>query len=171
MILDIVKKPNVILRQKTKTIEPENIANYKILIQDMFETLKKHGGVGLAAPQVGSDLSLFVISLEGQDYVFINPVVIEASNEMSVQPEGCLSIPGLVLDIPRSKRIKVMFRDETGSQQVSEFDEWWARIFLHEFDHLQGILIDDRVGPVKLMLAKKKAAKKARLVSKFKKDR
>lgn len=163
MILDIVKKPNAILRQKTTVIEPEDIANHQILIRDMFDTLKKHGGVGLAAPQVGSDLSLFVISLEGQDYVFINPVVIEASDEMSVQPEGCLSIPGLVLDIPRSKRIKAMYRDEHGNQQVTDFDEWWARIFLHEFDHLQGILIDDRVGPVKLMLAKKKAAKNARL--------
>lgn len=171
MILDIVKKPNAILRQKTKVIEPEDVVNHKTLIRDMFDTLKKHGGVGLAAPQVGHDLNLFVISLEGRDYVFINPVVIEASNEMSVQPEGCLSIPGLVLDIPRSKQIKVMYRDETGNQQVSEFDEWWARIFLHEFDHLQGIMIDDRVGPIKLMLAKKKAAKKARLTSKLKKDR
>lgn len=163
MILDIVKKPNAILRQKTTTIEPEDIAKHQTLISDMFDTLKKHGGVGLAAPQVGSNLSLFVISLEGQDYVFINPVVIEASEELSVQPEGCLSIPGLVLDVPRSKRIKAMYRDENGNQQVTDFDEWWARIFLHEFDHLQGILIDDRVGPIKLMLAKKKAAKKARL--------
>lgn len=171
MILDIVKKPNAILRQKTRVIEPEDIAKHKTLIQDMFDTLKKHGGVGLAAPQVGSDLSLFVISLEGQDYVFINPVVLEASTEMSVHPEGCLSMPGLVLDVPRSKRIKTMYRDENGNQQVTEFDEWWARIFLHEFDHLQGIMIDDRVGPVKLMLAKKKAAKKARLDSKLKKGR
>lgn len=171
MILDIVKKPNAILRQPTTTIDPENIANYQTLIQDMFETLKKNGGVGLAAPQIGQDLSLFVISLEGQDYVFINPVVIDASDEMSVQPEGCLSIPGIVLDVPRSKRIKAMYRDENGTQQVSDFDEWWARIFLHEFDHLQGIMIDDRVGPVTLMLAKKKAAKKARLNSKLKKVR
>lgn len=171
MILDIVKKPNSILRQKTNVIQPEEIANYKPLITDMFETLKKYGGVGLAAPQVGLDLSLFVVSLEGQDYVFVNPVVIEASDEIAVQPEGCLSMPGLVLDVPRSKRIKAMYRDENGNQQVSDFDEWWARIFLHEFDHLQGIMIDDRVGPVKLMLAKKKAAKKARLTSKLKKVR
>ena len=75
-------------------------------------------------------------------------------------PEGCLSLPGVVLNIPRSKKIKAMYRDHTGNQVINDFADGWARIFLHEFDHLQGIMIDDRVGPVARMMAKKKAAKK-----------
>jgi peptide deformylase len=84
-----------------------------------------------------------------------------------------LSLPGLVLDIPRSKKIKAMYRDASGVQHVNDFDEGWSRIFLHEFDHLQGIMIDDRAGPVTLMMAKKKAAKTARLsaITKFKRKR
>ena len=163
MILDIVKKPNAVLKQQARLIEPDEIPNYATLINDMFDTLNQSGGVGLAAPQVGLDISLFVINVDGSAHTFINPVVIDASSDIAVQPEGCLSLPGLVLDIPRSKKIKAMYRDASGVQHVNDFDEGWSRIFLHEFDHLQGIMIDDRVGPVTLMMAKKKAAKIARL--------
>lgn len=173
MILDIVKKPNAVLKKPARLIEPDDIATYAELIANMFETLKVSGGVGLAAPQVGLDISLFVISVDGENHTFINPVVIDASSEIGVQPEGCLSLPGLILDIPRSKRIKAMYRDANGVQHVNDFDEGWARIFLHEFDHLQGIMIDDRVGPVTLMMAKKRAAKTARLsaITKIKRKR
>jgi len=163
MILDIVKKPNAVLKQQARLIEPADIPNYTALIADMFDTLSQSGGVGLAAPQVGLDISLFVVNVDGNALTFINPVVIDASTDIAVQPEGCLSLPGLVLDIPRSKKIKAMYRDANGVQHVNDFDEGWSRIFLHEFDHLQGIMIDDRVGPVTLMMAKKKAAKTARL--------
>jgi peptide deformylase len=163
MILDIVKKPNAVLKQQARLIEPNDIPNYAALITDMFDTLEQSGGVGLAAPQVGRDISLFVVNVDGNTHTFINPVVIDASTDIAVQPEGCLSLPGLILDIPRSKKIKAMYRDASGVQHVNDFDEGWSRIFLHEFDHLQGIMIDDRVGPVTLMMAKKKAAKIARL--------
>jgi peptide deformylase len=163
MILDIVKKPNAVLKQQARLIDPDDIPNYATLIQDMYDTLAKSGGVGLAAPQVGHDISLFVVNVDGNAHTFINPVVIDASNEIAVQPEGCLSLPGIILDIPRSTKIKAMYRDANGVQHVNEFDDGWSRIFLHEFDHLQGIMIDDRVGPVTLMMAKKKAAKIARL--------
>jgi peptide deformylase len=160
MILPIVTTPHPILRQQATLVEPEKIINIQTFIDDMFDTLEANGGVGLAANQVGSNLNLFVISAEGQKLVFINPVVLDADSEMDKQPEGCLSLPGLILKIPRSKRIKVMFRDRSGAQQVTELGEGWSRIFLHEFDHLQGIMIDDRAGPVSLMLAKNKLAKR-----------
>jgi peptide deformylase len=160
MILPIVKRPNPILKQQAQLVEPTEITNLQPLINDMFETLAASGGVGLAAPQVGHSLSLFVVKLEGQEHVFVNPVVISASSETDVYPEGCLSLPGIVLNLRRSKQIKVMFRDRNGNQQVQDMGEGWSRVFLHEFDHLQGIMIDDRVGRVQLDMAKRKIAKK-----------
>jgi peptide deformylase len=100
-----------------------------------------------------------VVNVDGNKHVFINPVVLSAGDEQDTQIEGCLSLPGLSFNIRRSKNIKVMFRDADGNQQVTDMGEGWSRIFLHEFDHLQGIMIDDRVGPVKLMMAKKKLEK------------
>ena len=167
MILDIVKKPNAVLKKQARLIDPADIPNYASLINNMYETLAQSGGVGLAAPQVGEDVSLFIVTVDGVSHTFINPVVLDASTDISVQPEGCLSLPGIILNIPRSNKIKAMYRDATGVQHINEFDEGWSRIFLHEFDHLQGIMIDDRVGAVTLMMAKKKAAKAARLSTKY----
>jgi len=160
MILPLVTRPDPILTQPARLVQPEEIAGLEPLINDMFDTLSANGGVGLAAPQVGHSINLFVIRVEGQDHVFINPVVLNASDEMDEHPEGCLSLPGVVLKIKRSKQIKVMFRDRAGNQQITDMGEGWSRIFLHEFDHLQGVMIDDRVGRVTRDLARRKAAKK-----------
>jgi peptide deformylase len=159
MILPLVTRPNPVLKQVAKTVDPVDIPGLEPLIADMFDTLKAHGGVGLAAPQVGHSISLFVVHVDGSDHVFINPVVLNAGDDMDEMPEGCLSLPGLTLKIKRSKQIKVMFRDRSGNQQITDMGEGWSRIFLHEFDHLQGVMIDDRVGRVSLDLAKRKAAK------------
>lgn len=168
MILPIITAPNSLLRKKAQVVEPGNLQNLQTFIDDMFDTLRASGGVGLAANQVGSNLNLFVVIVEQKELVFVNPVVIDASTETDKQDEGCLSLPGLVLKIPRSKKIKVMFRDRNGEQQVTDMEDGWARIFLHEFDHLQGIMMDDRAGPVSLMLAKNKLAKKKKLQSRQK---
>lgn len=159
MILPILTLPDQRLRQPAGLVPPEEIPSMQGLINDMFETLKASGGVGLAATQVGSDRSVFVVNVDGGKHVFINPVVIDASDEIEVHQEGCLSMPGVLLKVPRSKRVKVMFRDETGEQKITDLDEAWSRIFLHEFDHLQGIMMDDRVGPVARHMAAKKMAK------------
>jgi len=162
MIRDIVTRPNPLLRKQATLVQPSEIPTLGGLIGDMFDTLQANGGVGLAACQIGSDKNIFVARVEGQNHVFINPVVLDASQDTDLQPEGCLSLPGMVLKIPRSKKIKAMYRDATGIQVINDFAEGWARIFLHEFDHLQGIMIDDRVGPVALMMARKKASKLAK---------
>ena len=160
MILPIVTRPSPVLKHTARLIEPEEISGLEQLITDMFDTMAANGGVGLAAPQVGHSISLFVVRVDGGDHVFINPVVLNAGDEMDEMAEGCLSLPGITLKIKRSKQIKVMFRDRTGNQQITDMGEGWSRIFLHEFDHLQGVMIDDRVGRVTLDLAKRKAAKK-----------
>jgi len=128
----------------------------------MFDTLAASGGVGLAAPQIGHSLNLFVVKVEGREHVFVNPVVLDAGTETDIMPEGCLSLPGLVLKVKRSKNIKVMFRDAEGNQQITDMGDGWARIFLHEFDHLQGILIEDRVSRVQLDMARRKQAKQSK---------
>ena len=162
MILPIVTNPNPVLRQQARVIEPSEIPSLLPFIQDMFDTLGANRGVGLAAPQVGQSISMFVVRVDGRDMVFINPVVISASDDTDEQDEGCLSLPGLVLRIKRSKTIKVMFRDAAGNQQIIDLGEGWSRIFLHEFDHLHGIMIDDRVSKLRLDLAQRKMAKKHR---------
>ena len=159
MIRSIVTRPDPLLRKQAVLVQPEEIPTLGPLLQDMFDTLRAYGGVGLAACQIGSDKNIFVARVEGQDHVFINPVVLSANDESETQPEGCLSLPGMVVKIPRSTQIKAMYRDATGTQQVNDFANGWARIFLHEFDHLQGIMIDDRMGPVARRMAKKRAAK------------
>ena len=162
MILQIVTKPNPILKKQTRLVDPSEIQGLQLLINDMFDTLAASGGVGLAAPQVGYDLNLFVIKVDGQQHVFINPVILNAGSEIDTQPEGCLSLPGIVLKIKRSKQLKVMFRDRTGNQQIIDLGEGWSRIFLHEFDHLQGIMIDDRVSRTQLDIARRKVAKQSK---------
>lgn len=162
MILPIVTRPNPILKQQARLIEPEEIPGLEQLITDMFDTMAANGGVGLAAPQVGHSINLFVVRVDGGDHVFINPVVLNAGDEMDEMAEGCLSLPGLTLKIKRSKQIKVMFRDRTGNQQITDMGEGWSRIFLHEFDHLQGVMIDDRAGRLQLDIARRKQAKQAK---------
>jgi len=151
-----------VLKQQARLIDPSEIESLQPLINDMFDTMAANGGVGLAAPQVGHSISLFVVRVDGGDHVFINPVVLNAGDDMDEMPEGCLSLPGLTLKIKRSKQIKVMFRDRTGNQQITDMGEGWSRIFLHEFDHLQGVMIDDRVGRVQLDIARRKQAKQAK---------
>ncbi len=165
--MPIVTTPNPLLRQQTRLVQPEEIPGLSPLIADMFDTLASAGGVGLAAPQVGVDANLFVVDVDGSKHVFINPVVIEASPETDTQEEGCLSMPGITLKVPRSTSIKVMYRDGSGEQKITDMRDGWARIFLHEFDHLQGILMDDRVGPVSRMMAMKKAAKRRRVAGRM----
>jgi peptide deformylase len=162
MQLAVLTDPHPVLRTPAGLIDPAEIPSLTPLILDMFETLTRRGGVGLAAPQVGQSKSLFVVQVDGQRQVFINPVILAADQQTDAQPEGCLSLPGLILKVPRSIKIKVMFRDASGEQHITDLQDAWARIFLHEFDHLQGIMIDDRVGPVSLDLAKRKVAKQQR---------
>lgn len=162
MIRDIIKHPHPLLRAKAVVVQPEEIPHLGALLTDMFDTLKAKGGVGLAACQISSDKNIFVVDVDGRKHVFINPVIISADETTESEAEGCLSLPGIVLKVSRSTRIKAMYRDETGEQQVNDFAGGWARIFQHEFDHLQGIMIDDRIGPVARMMARKKSQKMER---------
>lgn len=165
MIMQLVKEDDPVLRLKTKDYEESEIKDLSELIQDMYETLDKNRGVGLAAPQVGIPRSLFVISIMENKKVFINPAVVNASDSMIVAEEGCLSLPGLRLKVRRPEAVTVTWLDENGDRQVSDLEGLWARAWLHEFDHLQGVMIDDRVSKLSLDMARKKLQKKLKRIN------
>lgn len=121
-------------------------------IQSMFETMRNADGIGLAANQVGLKEKIFVIDVqpvEGYEHikpvVMINPEIVEHSDELVIREEGCLSLPRLRAEVERSKIIKVRYLDTDEKEQEIEADDLFARVILHEYDHLIGKMIPDRV--------------------------
>lgn len=141
-----------VLRRKA---DPVPVVNDEIreLIERMFATMYVEEGVGLAAPQVGRSLRIFVIDVEDEDVprfkqAFVNPVIVERSNETMTGEEGCLSIPTLRADVKRPARVVVEALDADGKPFRIEAEGLLARALQHEQDHLDGILFLDRLGPI-----------------------
>ncbi len=148
--LDIVRYPAVVLRKKTREVK-EGELDLKKLIPKMFEIMYKCDGVGLAATQVGLSYRLFIINVEQDrnkkgEKVFINPAIVEA-REFQEGKEGCLSVPGIYVSIRRSLKVKVKGRDENFQEFEMELEGLGARAIQHELDHLNNILIIDRITP------------------------
>lgn len=150
-VLPITVYGDKILKQKTKPvkqIDDEIIGN----IRDMFQTMRNASGIGFAANQMGLNKSIFVIDLtvmeeyaDSKPMVFINPIITLESDEEVIYEEGCLSLPLLRADVQRPERIEIKYLDTDEKEQVLEADDWLARVILHEYDHLQGKMIPDRV--------------------------
>ena len=156
---------NELLRQKAqpvKNIGPE----YLKIAEDLIEALRLQKGIGLAGPQVGLIERIFVTHIEGDiPRVFINPSIIETSQETDKYEEGCLSIPGIYTDVVRPETVKVQAWNEKGRPFTVEASDIMARVILHEYDHLEGVLFIDRIPEQKRnrILAKiEKAAAKQR---------
>jgi peptide deformylase len=154
-ILDIVTFPDPFLRLKAKQVTKFD-AELQTLIENMFETMRAAPGVGLAAPQIGESLRLVVVEYtEDEDenakpkkYVLINPEIVRRSEEMVTDLEGCLSLPGLVGSVERHQSVTVKAKNRFGKPLKIEAEEWLARIFQHEIDHLDGVLYIDRAEEV-----------------------
>jgi len=116
------------------------------LVDDMIETMYEAPGVGVAAPQVGVQKRLFVWDIGEGANAMINPEIIESDGEWTFE-EGCLSVPGLSWEIVRPKLVHVIGRDLDGNEVSYEADEFEARMFQHELDHLEGTLLVDRLDP------------------------
>lgn len=114
------------------------------LAGEMLETMREHEGIGLAANQVGRLKRMLVAATEEEEYVIVNPEVIESSPETSVEPEGCLSIPGISVEVDRPTAITIAGQDLSGEPLRMEISGLPARILQHEIDHLDGVLILDR---------------------------
>jgi peptide deformylase len=139
-----------VLRAKAKKVSRFD-AYLERLINDMWETMRAAPGVGLAAPQIGESIRVFVAEFEDQRVAFVNPEIIKRSDEMLLGTEGCLSIPGVVGDdVPRSAAVTVKGRDPHGKEIRVKAEGWFARVLQHEIDHLDGILFIDHIPPDKV---------------------
>ena len=145
MKLDIKKYGEPILRGKTVKIKDPSAKDVQDLILNMLETMKANNGVGLAAPQIGSNLRLCLIDVDGAAYVVINPQITAASKTKVISEEGCLSFPGKFFPIARHASVQVRFLDQEGVAQKIKASGLLARAFQHEIDHLDGVLIIDRI--------------------------
>lgn len=178
MILPIYLYGQPVLRKEAEEIE--NTPELKQFIADMFETLTQAEGCGLAAPQVGKPWRLFVIDADelAEDYpeckgfkkVFINPEMIEESEETCSYSEGCLSLPGISENVVRPTTIKINYLDENFVEHEEVFTGFQARIIQHEYDHLEGHVFTDRISPIRKTFVRNKLTSiaKGKTVAKYK---
>ena len=166
MIYPILLFGDPILKRKAKTIEKGGLDIDQIII-DMFETMEEANGVGLAAPQIGMSIRLFVLDTspmveedeeEGARMVFINPEILDESGEEWAFEEGCLSIPGIREDVNRLEIVKIRYQDAEWNWQEKELDGMLARVVQHEYDHIEGVLFTDYLTSFKKRLLKTKLA-------------
>jgi peptide deformylase len=165
MILQIYLYGSNVLREETKPVTPD-YPDLKQLIDNMYETMYNAEGVGLAAPQVGCALRLFVVDAnpmsedypEAKDFkkTFINPTIIETSGEPFSYEEGCLSIPNIREDIVRDSVVKIHYFDEDFKEHTDVYEGIVSRIVQHEYDHVEQIMFTDRMSQLKKKLLKKK---------------
>jgi len=154
-----------VLRKATETVTPD-YPGLPELLSNMFETMSKAEGVGLAAPQVGLSLRLFVVDLtpmadDDEKYVnykrvFINPDIVSFSEDTCSMEEGCLSVPEIHENVTRSNSIKLRYQDENFRSFEEQFDGYEARVIQHEYDHLEGKIFTDRISPIRRQLIKSK---------------
>ena len=135
--------------------------NAEELSEQLIDAMKKLGGVGLSANQVGIDKSVFVIG-DGADFTktFFNPLVVGVSEETEVMKEGCLSFPGLWLMVSRPKQVSIKYTDIKGEEIIETYEDVTARVILHEYDHMLGFNFTQRVSRIKLERAIKAFNKK-----------
>lgn len=165
MILPIYVIGTPVLRKVAEDITPD-YEGLEQLLKDMEETMYHSDGVGLAAPQIGKSIRVFIIdaspmdeddeSLKDFKKVFINPKIVEFRGERLLFNEGCLSIPTIREDVERESEIRIQYYDENFKFHDEVFDGIKARIIQHEYDHLEGILFTDRLNPLKKRLLKGK---------------
>ncbi len=160
MILPIVAFGDPVLKREAEDID-ENYPNLQELIDNMFETMYNAPGVGLAAPQVGLGIRLFIIDStqmyddddpereKGMKQVFINPIILAESGRKWDFQEGCLSIPGIREDVSRQPKITIEYYDRDWNLHEETFSDMTARVIQHEYDHVDGILFTDHLKPLK----------------------
>ena len=173
-VYKILESGNPILKVPLTGVSED--CNREELKSDLIETMKEHGGIGLSANQVGVMERVFVFYGDFQErtsVVCFNPKVIETSEETTWDKEGCLTWPGLWLNIKRPVWIEVEFEDENGELKKEKYSNLEARVFLHEYDHMEGLDFTSHVSKLKLDMAikrrNKQRKKAARLRNQLKK--
>ena len=167
MIYPIVIYGHPALRKVAEDVEKDH-DGLQQLIRDLFETMYNAEGIGLAAPQIGKTERVFVIdgnqasddepAMVNFKKAFINAHIIEKSGEMAPMQEGCLSIPNLKEEVKRESHIRITYYDQDWEFHDETYDGYLARVIQHEYDHLDGIVFTDKIGPLKKRLLKGKLA-------------
>ncbi|MBC7921949.1 MAG: peptide deformylase [Ferruginibacter sp.] len=163
MIHPIVAYGDPVLRKVAQPVE-QDAPDIRQLSEDMFETMYDAAGVGLAAPQIGRSVRLFVVdgapmddeNLKDFKKVFINPELLGEEGKEWGYEEGCLSIPTIRADVYRPEKVTIRYVDLDWKEHIETYDGMAARIIQHEYDHLEGILFTDYLSPVKKRLLKSK---------------
>lgn len=174
MILPIVAYGDPVLKKKAEDID-KDYPGLQTLIDDMFETMYNAQGVGIAAPQIGRSIRLFVVDgspfaeteegakpdpkaegMEDFKKVFINPEILEETGEEWSYNEGCLSIPNIREEVYRHEKIRISYYDENWQFHEESFEGYKARVIQHEYDHIEGILFTDHLSSLKRRLLNKK---------------
>ena len=155
-------------------LKDEGFKDRKELSEAMFDTMKKYGGIGLSANQVGLPFNMFVLGdhpdLEkGLKMTCFNPMIISASADQVMMKEGCLTFPFVFLNITRPRKVVVKYEDENGDLKEGSLDGMISRVFQHEYDHMLGKTFVDGVSKMKLDMAYKKAEKQMNRYRKMKK--
>lgn len=165
-MFDLKYAPYELLNKKVKSFDFDTQDPEQLEIE-MTKVMKQHRGVGIAANQVGLDSRVFVV---GSDQIsgflkpqaFFNPVILRVSKEENLHVEGCLSFPGYWLKVKRPIWAEVAYQDKKGATIEAQVDGYLAKIFQHEYDHLEGICFVDRVSKLKLEMATKRLEKQNR---------
>tara|TARA_X000000368_G_scaffold227847_1_gene179872 strand:- start:1004 stop:1561 length:558 start_codon:yes stop_codon:yes gene_type:complete len=166
MILPIVAYGSNVLRSQCKEID-SSYPNLDQLIENMFETMYAASGVGLAAPQINKSIRLFIVDTspfkddESPDHevckkIFINPKITSLTGESWSFSEGCLSIPEVREDVKRLSEITIEYFDKDFNKHTEIYDGLNARVILHEYDHIEGILFVDKISPLRKRMIKGK---------------
>ena len=177
MIYPIYAYGHPVLRKECEEIE-EKDAKLPEILKNMFETMYSANGVGLAAPQVGLSLRLFIVdgTRYAKDYknskdpeeqkeyenlkdfkrAFINPIIVEETGDDWAFEEGCLSIPEIRADVKRQEEVTIEYYDENWNLKEETYDGFAARVIQHEYDHIEGVLFTDKISPIKKRLMQRK---------------
>ena len=164
MILPIYAYGMPVLRKKAEDITPQ-YEGLDTLLKNMFETMYDSSGIGLAAPQIGLPIRLFIVdgtdieddaSTKDFKQVFINAQILEEFDTPWEYEEGCLSIPFVRANVKRNAKVTIQYLDENFQEKTETYDGMAARIIQHEYDHIEGILFTDRIQPLKRNMLKKK---------------
>ena len=168
--MKLIFGPNKVLKQKSEPFSDDEFGEEaELLAQSMLKIMKGFGGVGLAAIQLGLPKRILVGEADGEEFVLINPEIIELSDKEVPFEEGCLSFPMKSYSINRPSEISVLFRNTDGSKAEKNFSGLAARIIQHEIDHLNGITILDKISPFKRSLYVKKMKKTMKKYNRAKK--
>lgn len=158
----LVNDTDPILRRKPKPFDFNGDMDPKELVAILTANLLKHRGMGISANQIGLDYSVFIIGIAGVFIEVFNPTIVNYTGKEILGAEGCLSFPGMYVSVKRPGAIHVKFQTVTGEYKEELYNGLTARIFLHEYDHMQGILFKDKVSKMKWDMALKRKIKTAK---------